>query len=129
VAAWLKGKQLRYWRHQHRVRHEKMKEAWRDYFNARYADRKTGKTSCIEERKLYERAKRMKDEAEAKIAKVQGWLAALEREAERLKPPIVRFENLLTTMSPKALVRLDHMLDNLEEYLRPSMPKPKSKKE
>jgi hypothetical protein len=102
-----------------------MKEAWREYFNARYADRRTGKTSCIDERKAYERAKRLKEEAEEKIRKIQGWAAALEREAARLRPPCLRFETMLTILTPQALVRLDVMLENLEEYLRPSTPKSK----
>jgi hypothetical protein len=123
VAAWLEGEQLRYWRQQQRRRHDMMKEAWRDYVNARYSDRRTGKASCLDERKAYERAKRLKEEAEEKIVKVQGWMAALEREAKRLRPPCLRFEAMLTNLTPRALARLDHMLDNLEEYLRPSSPK------
>ena len=125
VLDWLTGEQLRYWRLQQRRRHDKMKEAWRDYVNARYSDRRTGKPSCLDERKMYERAKRAKEEAEEKIKRVKGWATALGREAERLKPPLLRFEMLLTSLTPRALGRLDHMLDNLEEYLGPSQPKQK----
>jgi len=122
VTAWLKGEQLRYWKAQQRRRHEEMKEAWREYVNARYGDRRMGKPSCVDERLAYERAKRRKEEAEAKIEKVKGWSAALEREAERLMPACRRFEGMLLSETPKALARLDHMLDHLEEYLRPSAP-------
>ena len=103
--------------------HDRMKEAWRDYVNARYGDRRMGKTSCVEERLAYDRARRRKEEAEKKIIIVRRWADALEREAARLMPPCLRFEGLLVSSTPRALARLDHMLDNLEEYLRPSAPK------
>ncbi len=123
VSSWLRGEQLRHWKSQQRRWHDRMKEAWRDYVNARYGDRRMGKTSCVEERLAYERARRKKEEAEKKIIIVRRWADALEREASRLMPPCLRFEGLLVSSTPKALARLDHMLDNLEEYLRPSAPK------
>ena len=119
---WLNGEQLRYWRLQLRRRHEKMKEAWREYVNARHGDRRMGKPSSVDERKAWERAKRLKEEAEEKIKKVRGWAATLERETNRLMPSIARFEGVLSGLTPKAVARLDFMLDHLDEYLRPSKP-------
>ena len=121
---WLTGEQLPYWRLQFRRRHEEMKDAWRDYVNARYGDRRMGKPSSVDERKIWERAKQRRAEAEEKILVVEGWIAALEREANRLMPPCRRFDAVLLDRAPKALARLDHMLDHLDEYMRPSAPAP-----
>jgi hypothetical protein len=126
VEMWLKTEQLRYWNLQLRRRHDEMKQAWREYVNARYGDRRTGKPSCIDERKAWERAKRRREEAEQKIRLVKSWAATLDREAELLLPRCQRFEEILCRLSPKALARLDHMLDNLEKYLRPLPPKSRS---
>jgi hypothetical protein len=123
VTDWLKGDQLRYWRRQHRIRHDEMKQAWREYVDARHGDRRMGKPSSVDERKAWERAKRRVAEAEQKIERVKGWAGALEREAQRLSPPMVRFDEMISSLVPKALARLDHMLENLEEYLRKTPPK------
>jgi len=64
VSNWLRGEQLRHWKSQQRRWHDKMKEAWREYVNARYGDRRLGKPSCVEERLAYEHARRKKEEAE-----------------------------------------------------------------
>ena len=125
VTDWLSGEQMRHWKLQHRKRHEEMKNAWREYVNARHGDRRMGKPSSVDERKAWERAKRRKEEAEEKIALIKRWVMRLEREAEKLRPPCVRFEEVLLTNMPRAVARLDHMLENLEIYLQAPPPKPK----
>jgi biopolymer transport protein ExbB/TolQ len=128
VSGWLHREQLKYWEREFRKRHDKMKEAWRDYVNARYSDPKTGKPSCVDERKAWELAKRRRAEAQAKIEHVKRWAIRLEQEVEKLMPRCHRFDELIARLTPKALARLDHMLDNLEDYLRPTAPPAKSRK-
>ncbi len=120
VGEWLHREQLPYWRAQVRRRHDEMKQAWRDYLNARFTLPRVGRKSTVDERKAYERARARKAEAERKVAVVEHWLLVLEAEAEKLMPAVRRFESLLDDLSPKALARLDHMLDRLEDYLGPS---------
>jgi hypothetical protein len=118
VNEWLRHEQLPYWQREHRRRHEELGRTWREYVNARYGDRRMGKPSCVDERKAWERARRMKEEAERKIEFVKGWLRAVERETDRLKSPCSKLQTLLDSLAPRALVRLDTMLDGLDEYLR-----------
>jgi len=122
VSGWLQREQLRYWEREFRKRHDQMKEAWREYVNARYSDRRTGKPSCVDERKAWERAKRRRAEAQAKIDLVKRWMVRLDQEVEKLLPRCHRFDEMIARLTPKALARLDHMLDHLEDYLRPSAP-------
>jgi len=124
VSGWLMGEQLRYWKLKYRRRHEEMQNAWREYVNARHGDRRMGKPSSVDERKIWERAKRRKEEAEQKIDLVKRWALRLEREAEKLRPPCVRFEEVLLNLMPRGVARLDHMLTNLEIYLQAPAPKP-----
>lgn len=123
VLEWLRKEQLTHWRARLRRRHEEMQKAWREYVNARHGDRRMGKPSSVDERKTYERARRRKEEAEQKIALITRRADALEREATRLLPPCRHFDAMLVSLVPKAVARLDHMLDNLEIYLRPHVPK------
>lgn len=120
VGDWLLREQLPHWRQQLRRRHDHMKQMWREYYNARYGDRRMGKPSCVDERKAYERAKRMKAEAELKLEVIQGWMNALDREIEKLIAPVKRLEMIIDATTPKAVLRLDHMMDRLDDYLRPS---------
>jgi hypothetical protein len=120
VLDWLRKDQLVHWRAALQKRHEEMQNAWREYVNARHGDRRMGKPSSVDERKAYEKARRLKEEAERKIDLISRWAVALEREATRLLPPCLRLDAMLSALTPKAVARLDHMLDNLAEYLRPS---------
>ncbi|MEN8150051.1 MAG: hypothetical protein ABFS86_09520 [Planctomycetota bacterium] len=124
VVDWLRGDQTRLWNLQLRKRHEEMKRTWREYVAARHGDRRMGKPSSVDERKAWEKAKRRKEEAEEKIRRVKGWATALEREAEKLRPPCHRLDEMLLTLTPRALMRLEHMIENLEIYLKPGGPAP-----
>ncbi len=120
VSEWLRREQLPYWRQQLRRREEEAERARRAYNQARHGDKYQGKASSIDERKAYERAKRLQEEAEAKIRIVQQWLGTLEKTTLALLQPCTRLSTLLSTQSPKALLRLDQMLDSLDDYLRQS---------
>lgn len=126
VSEWLRREQLPYWRRELRRRQDAVKDAWRDYVYARHGhgSEKMGKPSCVDERKALERAKRRKEEAERKIEIVERWRIALDREAEKLLAPCTKLRILLDDLAPKAVARLDHMLDRLEEYLMPAAPRP-----
>ena len=127
IGEWLNREQLPYWKRQLRIRHDRLKEAWREYINARYGDRRMGKPSCVDERKAYEKAKRMKEEAEFKIRMVERWQIALDQQIEKLVPPCRRFGSMLDELTPKAVARLEHMMDRLEDYLRPSSGRPSAR--
>ncbi len=120
VGEWLRREQLPHWKRHLRRCEDEVKQTWRDYINAHYGDRRMGKPSSVDERKAWERAKRRKEEAEEKILVVERWIGALDQVASRIMPPLKKLETLLDTLAPEAIGRLDHMLDRLDEYLRPA---------
>jgi len=120
VSEWLEREQIPYWNLQLRRRHDHMKNMWREYIMARHGDPKMGKPSSVDERQAYEKAKRMKQEAEHKIQVIEKWKMTLAMEIEKLVPPTRRFKALLEELTPRAVARLDHMMDRLDEYMRPS---------
>jgi hypothetical protein len=120
VRDWIEREQLPGWKKELRRREDMVKLTWREYFNARYGDRRMGKPSSVDERKAYELAKRRKEEAEAKIAQIERWRVGLDQQAEKLMPAIKKLTSLLDQLTPLAIARLDFMLDRLEEYLMPA---------
>lgn len=117
---WLRHEQASYWRQQLRRREERAEKAKRDYDSARYGPKLTRKDSCVDEKKAYEKARRSKEEAEEKRRAVKKWTTTLDHEADKLLQPCTGLALQLDTLTPKALARLDRMLDSLDEYLRPS---------
>ena len=87
---------------------------------ARHGDKIQGKVTAVDELKAFERAQRLKMEADEKIRTVRHWLTTLEQESSSLLRPCAKLSTMLTTQSPKALMRLDQMLDSLDDYLRKS---------
>ena len=94
-----------------------LKEAqWR----ATYA----GKASYIDERKAVDRAKRRKEETEAKLAAAKRWRITLDQSIGKMSAPCNILAIMLDHLTPKALSRLDQMLDSLEAYFRTPTPEP-----
>ena len=120
VSEWLRREQLPHWRRQLRHREEEAERARREYIVARHGDKVQSKVSAVDERKAFERAQRLKTEVEEKIRTVRHWLMTLEHESLSLLQPCAKLSTLLATQSPKALMRLDQMLDSLDDYLRKS---------
>ncbi|MBI3829516.1 MAG: hypothetical protein HY291_08365 [Planctomycetes bacterium] len=118
VSDWLRREQLAHWKRELQRRDEKMQQARLDYLRATQSDKYQGKNSGVDELKILERMKRMKQEAEKKIENVKRWSWALDQKAGKLIQPCSTFHSLLEYMTPQALARLDRMLDNLDDYMR-----------
>ncbi len=115
VTEWLRREQLARWTRELRKREEEVAEARSRYAQERHGGRKPG---CYDERKALEKAQRRKAEAEEKIRAVKRWVVRLEQDATKLLQPCQSFSVELDTRVPRALNRLDSMLDNLDAYLR-----------
>ena len=76
------------------------------------------KTDCIDEKRAFEKAKRRKEEAEAKVRLVKKWSSMLDHTIGKKLGPCKSFSILLDHLTPKALSRLDQMLLKLDEYFR-----------
>jgi len=119
---WLKREQGPYWRQQFRRREEAAEKARREYASALHGRKHTRKVSVVDEKKALDRAMRLKEEAEEKLKAVRKWVLAIEHRADKLRQPCITFSSLLASLTPRALARLDQMLDSLDEYLRPDGP-------
>ncbi len=117
---WLRGEQHLYWKTMVRKCEEAMQSALGELRRAQQKTTRDIKKGTVDEQRAYEKAKRRKEEAEAKIASVKRWTMLLEQKAEKLLTPCRMLGAQLDTATPKAVARLDKMLINLEEYLRTS---------
>jgi len=115
---WLHHEQRPYWKRQLRKREEMVKIAQSEYIRARHGSHSFGKTSCIDQKKALEKAKRLKQEAEVKMDLVKKWIQILDSEIEKKMGPVKSLSNLLYQLTPRALNRLDNMAENLENYLQ-----------
>lgn len=115
---WLKSEQKAHWQLQLRKRQEALNVAENNYRQAQWYATTKGRMSGIEEKRLVQKAKRLKEEAEEKTAAVKKWSLAFEQRADKLMAPCHSLSNLLDELTPRALSRLDGMLDALDEYFR-----------
>jgi hypothetical protein len=115
---WLKYDQVSYWKDELRKRDQALLRAKDEYFLARYGAEAMRKPSYIEEEKAMRRAEARKQEAQHKIEATKKWASLLEQQVEKLMGPVNGLSTMLDVDIPKALARLDIMVQNLEEYLR-----------
>lgn len=123
TGAWLAHDQRLFLKLQLRKCDEAMAVAQREYAQARWGGPQSlSRSSGVEEKRALDRAKRRKEEVEAKMAALEKWVVRLDDQVDKLKRPCVALSNLLDHTTPRALARIDRMLDSLEEYLRPPPP-------
>jgi hypothetical protein len=126
VQEWLGAQQIPGLERQLRKCEEAVNKAQSDLVEAKWREATAGaKSSGYDERKTLERAKRRKEETEARLDAARRWRLALQQSIGKLSTPCNVLANLLEHMTPLALARLDRMLDNLEDYFQtPSGGKP-----
>ncbi len=119
IVEWLRREQLAHWKRQLRKREEMVQSFRLEYLSATQEDKYHRKSSGVDERKRLEKAKRMKTEAEDKIQLVKKWSMVIESKSGTLLRPCSSLSTTLEIKTPRALARLDKMLDSLDNYLRP----------
>lgn len=125
IEEWLRREQTVYWKGQLRKREEMVAKAKSDYQSALHNDGGyEGKKSAVDEKKLLDRALRLKEEAEGKLLAIKRWLRAAEKQVADLTGACMSLVSLLDATTPQALARMDGMIDSLDEYARPSSPGP-----
>jgi uncharacterized protein YukE len=120
IQEWLKHDQVQYWKQELRKREEKLREVRSAYLLARHGADALRKPSYVEEEKALRKAERLKEEADHKIEAVKKWGMLLEQQVRKMMGPINNFSGLLDSVAPTARARLDHMIQNLEDYLMDS---------
>ncbi len=120
VVEWLRREQLGEWKRRLRKRQELVEGARRKYLKALQDAADAGKRGAVDEKKELEKAERLKSEAEEKIRSVKRWAMAIEDRSGKMLRPVAALSGLLNSLTPKALGRLDTMLEGLDDYLRPA---------
>jgi hypothetical protein len=123
VEAWLEREVHPYWRRQLRRRQDLVEKAKRDYAEAVWGSKNVGKASPVDEKKALDRAIRKKEEAELKLKRIKRWNQVMKREIGKRLQPCRRLGLEMDTLGPKALARLDQMMDSLDRYIRRAPPK------
>lgn len=116
VQGWLQRDVHRHWQRQLRRREEMLEKARREYAEATWGKEHMGKASVVDEKKALNKAMRLKEEAELKLRSIRRCNLTLEREVGKRLQPCRSLDSELDTLTPKALARLDQMLDSLDVY-------------
>jgi len=125
IEEWLRREQTAHWKHQLRKREEAVEQARRDYMSALHNDGGfQGKKSAVDEKKVLDRALRQKAEAEAKLQAIKRWLLAIDKQVADVSGACLSLASMLDATTPRALARMDAMLDGLDDYARPAGPAP-----
>lgn len=118
TADWVKNEQKAHWQLQLRKRQEALNVAESNYKQAQWYASTKGRMSGVEEKRLLNKALRAKEEAEEKLAAVKKWSLSFDQRVDKLMSPCHSLTNLVDELTPRALSRLDGMLDALDEYFR-----------
>ena len=120
IEEWLRREQTHHWKRELRKREEQAEQAKRDYMSALHSDGGyAGKQSAVDEKKLLDRALRLKAEAEAKLQAIRRWLLTIDKQVADVSGACLSLASRLDAVTPQALARMDQMLDRLDEYARP----------
>ena len=116
---WLGSQQIPFLERLSRKCEEAVNKAQSDLSEAKWRESHAGaKSSGIDERKALEKAKRRKEETEAKLDAARRWRTVMQQSIGKMSAPCNVLSNLLAHMTPLAVARLDKMLDSLEDYFR-----------
>src|SRR5262245_52426061 len=116
---WLGSRQIPALERLSRKCEEAVNKAQSDLMEVKWRESQAGSNSSgIDERKALERAKRRKEETDAKLDAAKRWRINLQQSIGKLQTPCNVLANLLEHLTPLGVARLDTMLDNLEEYFR-----------
>ena len=119
---WIEHDQLSHWQGQKKKRMARLAEAKNELFRAQVAS-EDGRGQPTTERRAVEKAQGLLDEAETKIANVKMWRRKLEREMLLYRSHIQPLARSVEADLPRALVRLDRMIDALGKYVQIEVPR------
>ncbi len=118
TAEWLGREQLVHWKKELRKRGERFTVAKLEYQRMRRVAVRSPQSTAIDAKIAFQKATRLKEEAEAKVRAVKKWMALLEHDAAELMGPCFVLAAQLDSLTPRALARLDRMVDSLDGYFR-----------
>lgn len=118
VTEWLKREQDAHWKRQIRKWEEAVVQLRIEYLRVTQSDKYLRGSSGVDEKKALERAIRMKELSQQKLENVKKWSWAVEHKAGKLLQPCNNMAHQLEHLTPRALARLDTMMESIEDYLK-----------
>ena len=122
-ANWLEHEQLAFWRHELRVRDDKVAEAKADLHRCLSATIDPHRTpSCYQEKKFLEAAKCRFEEAERKLAAVRRWIPLIRQAIFEYRLKVEPLESAVAADVPRGMAVLQSSVARLEAYLNVAPP-------
>lgn len=119
---WLQHDRRMYWQDQIKRRREQVASAKAELFRRQLAKRPDSSPSCTEQKEIHRRAEASLHEAEMRLAMVKKWDPALQQALFEYHGSIRRIKDLSSGDVPRAMLKLERMVDALEAYLRVAPP-------
>ena len=116
---WLQQDRYRYWKTKLHNRSEAYVQA-KQVLNQRQLFERAVQgvpSSCVDERKALQVAEQRLRETEHTFQRVRSWIPQMEREMNDYKGGVKGLASAVQMDIPKALARLDRMVDSLEAYV------------
>ncbi|SIN72112.1 hypothetical protein SAMN05444166_0421 [Singulisphaera sp. GP187] len=119
---WLQHDRRMYWQDQLKRRREQVASAQAELFRRQLGKRPDSSPSCGEQKELLRRAEASLHDAEMRSAMVKKWDTALQQAVFEYHGSIRRIKDLSSGDVPRAMLKLERMVDALEAYLRVTPP-------
>lgn len=121
TAWWIQHEQKMRWTGEIRRRTEKLNLAKSELFRAQLSANDPS-ASCLEQKKMVQRAEHALNEAQQKLEFVKKWGRVLDREMMLFKGKLQPIGRAVEGEIPKGEAKLEIMIDRLEAYLRIQAP-------
>jgi hypothetical protein len=119
---WLQHDRRMYWLDQIKRRREQVSAAKAELFRRQLARTPDYSPSCSEQKEILRRAEASLRDAEMRAALVKKWETALPQAVFEYHGSTRRIKDLAGGDVPRAMARLERMIDALEAYLRVAPP-------
>lgn len=116
AVAWIEQDRPHYWEAQTRRAFDHVGAARTAYETCRMRTVAGRRSSCIEEKQAFEKAKRRLEFCHAQKERVQRWAVKTLRESDEFRTRLARMRHLLDTDVPKSIALLQETAEILESY-------------
>jgi len=114
---WVQHDRAGHWRREVRRRTEQLSQAKSELYRAKLAAMDPH-ASCIEQKKMVEKAERRLEEAQEKIRLTQKWARVMDREMLLFRGQCQGVARAVEAELPRGEAKLEQLLDRLHEYMR-----------
>lgn len=116
TSEWLKGERQVQLKQELRRCENAVNLAQNEYNRARFTASGKASQATIDAKKELDRQKRRKEEVEGMLERTKKWAVLFDAEVEKSLASVKAFSILLEGTTPRALARLDTMVEKLEAY-------------